>query len=249
MNTNLQQRVIITGAATGIGWAMAHQFNRQGSKLALMDINAEQVQSRAEELGPNAIGIAMDVSDAESVATACDSATKFMGGVDVLINNAATFTPMATVTELTLEQWNHAIAVNLTGAFLMCQAIIPGMQQAGRGVIINTASQLGSVASTGRAPYCAAKGAIIQFTKVLALDHAKDGIRVNSLSPGAVMTDRLIKTFGSADKALAALEPKHPLGRLGQTDEIAKAAVFLASDDASFMTGSDMLVDGGYNAQ
>lgn len=249
MNAPTPQRVIITGAATGIGWAMARQFYSQGAKLALLDINAEQILARANELGPNAIGIEGDVSDPESVATACKLAAEFLGGTDVLINNAATFTPMATVTELTVQQWNHAIAVNLTGAFLMCQAIIPGMQGAGRGVIINIASQLGSVASTGRAPYCAAKGAIIQLTKVLALDHAKDGIRVNSLSPGAVLTDRLVKTFGSADKALASLEPKHPLGRLGQTEEIAKAAAFLASDDASFMTGSDMLVDGGYNAQ
>lgn len=243
------QRVIITGAATGIGWAMAQQFHKQGAKLALLDINSEQVVARANELGADAIGVATDVSDPDSVTNGCREALGFLSGVDVLINNAATFTPMATVTELTVAQWNQAIAVNLTGAFLMCQAIIPDMQQRSKGVIINIASQLGSVAASGRAPYCAAKGAIIQLTKVLALDHAKEGIRVNSLSPGAVMTDRLIKTFGSADKALATLEPKHPLGRLGHTEEIAKAAVFLASDDASFMTGSDMLVDGGYNAQ
>jgi len=245
----IQQRVVITGAATGIGWAMARQFHSNGAKLVLMDINSEQVGQRADEIGADALGIVMDVSDVDSVTTACNQASEFLGGVDVLINNAATFTPMATVTELSVAHWNQAIAVNLTGAFLMCQAIIPGMQNAGKGVIINIASQLGSVAAAGRAPYCAAKGAIIQLTKVLALDHAKDGIRVNSLSPGAVMTDRLLRTFGSADKALAVLEPKHALGRLGTTEEIARAAVFLASDDASFMTGSDMLVDGGYNAQ
>ncbi len=228
---------------------MARQFRDHGARLALMDVNADAVHNRAEEIGASAVGIVMDVSDPDSVSNACEQATGHLQGVDVLINNAATFTPMATVTELTPEQWNQAIAVNLTGAFLMCQAIIPMMQRAGKGVIINVASQLGSVASTGRAPYCAAKGALIQLTKVLALDHAKDGIRVNSLSPGAVLTNRLVKTFGSADQALTALEPKHPLGRLGQPEEIAKAAMFLASDDSSFMTGSDMLVDGGYNAQ
>jgi NAD(P)-dependent dehydrogenase (short-subunit alcohol dehydrogenase family) len=244
------RRVVITGAATGIGWAMAQTFRDRGAVVAMMDIDGDRIGGRVNSMDTDAVtAIQVDVSDPHSVATACTEAARFLGGIDVLVNNAATFTPVATVTDLTVEQWNHAIAVNLTGAFLMCQAAIPVMKQAGSGVIINVASQLGSVAAAGRAPYCAAKGGIIQLTKVLALDHAADGIRVNSLSPGAVLTERLVRMFGSPEAAVDTLAPKHPMGRLGETAEIASAACFLASDDASFMTGSDMLVDGGYNAQ
>lgn len=251
--TQLQgRRVVITGAATGIGWAMAQEFCDRGAHVAMMDIDGDRMRGRADSMDAGSVTVTpiqVDVSDPESVTTGCTQAIQFLGGVDVLVNNAATFTPVAPVTDLTVEQWNHAIAVNLTGAFLMCQAVIPVMKQAGSGVIINVASQLGSVAATGRAPYCAAKGGIIQLTKVLALDHAADGIRVNSLSPGAVLTERLVRLFGSPEAAVDTLAPKHPMGRLGETVEIARAACFLASDDASFMTGSDMLVDGGYNAQ
>jgi NAD(P)-dependent dehydrogenase (short-subunit alcohol dehydrogenase family) len=221
-----------------------------------MDVDADRNGERALSLkadaaagGSTLVAITVDVSDPASVANACEDAQSQLGGIDVLVNNAATFTPMADVTELEVAEWNHAIAVNLTGAFLMCQAVIPMMRQQGRGVVINVASQLGSVAAAKRAPYCAAKGGIIQLTKVLALDHAAEGIRVNSLSPGAVLTERLIRMFGSPEAAVDTLAPKHPMGRLGDTAEIARAACFLASDDASFMTGSDMLVDGGYNAQ
>jgi NAD(P)-dependent dehydrogenase (short-subunit alcohol dehydrogenase family) len=134
------------------------------------------------------------------------------------------------------------------GAYLMSRAVLPAMIKAGGGSIINIASQLGRVAAPGRAPYCASKGAIIQLAKVIAADHAAQNIRVNALSPGAVETRRLTRGGRTMAQAREALAPKHLLARLGLPEEIAQAALFLASDAASFVTGADMLVDGGYTA-
>jgi NAD(P)-dependent dehydrogenase (short-subunit alcohol dehydrogenase family) len=130
----------------------------------------------------------------------------------------------------------------------LSRAVLPAMIKGGGGSIILIASQLGRVGSAGRAAYCASKGALIQLARVMAIDHAADNIRVNTLSPGAVETARLLKRYGSFAQARAAIGPKHLLGRLGQPQEIAPAAVFLASEAASFVTGSDLLVDGGYTA-
>jgi NAD(P)-dependent dehydrogenase (short-subunit alcohol dehydrogenase family) len=138
------------------------------------------------------------------------------------------------------------LAVNVTGAYLMSRAALPSMIAAGGGSIIHIASQLGRVAAPARAAYCTSKGAIIQLAKAMAVDHAAQNIRVNALSPGAIETRRLIKRFGDMETARRISGPKHLLNRLGQADEIAQAALFLASDAASFMTGADMLVDGGY---
>jgi NAD(P)-dependent dehydrogenase (short-subunit alcohol dehydrogenase family) len=150
---------------------------------------------------------------------------------------------------LPLAEWDRALRINLTGVFLVCRAVLPSMLRTGGGVIINVASQLGSVAIPNSAVYCATKGGVLQLTRALALDHAGDGVRVNSLSPGAVLTPRLTGLYGSGEKAEAELSPKHPIGRIGRPEEIAGAAVFLASSDATFMTGSDLVVDGGYLAQ
>jgi NAD(P)-dependent dehydrogenase (short-subunit alcohol dehydrogenase family) len=134
------------------------------------------------------------------------------------------------------------------GAYLMSRAVLPAMIAAGGGSIIHIASQLGRVGAPARAPYCASKGAVIQLAKAMAIDHAAHNIRVNALSPGAVETRRLVLRFGDMETARSVSGPKHVLNRLGQPDEIARAALFLASDAASFMTGADMLVDGGYTA-
>ena len=156
--------------------------------------------------------------------------------------------PSATVTELDLPAWNRVFAVNVGGAYLMSRWSIPHMVRSGGGSIIHIASQLGTVGTPGRVAYCATKGALITMAKAMAADHAAQKIRVNTLSPGAVETERMPLRFGTMEKAREVMGPKHLLNRLGQPDEIAQAALFLASDASSFMTGSDLRVDGGYNA-
>jgi NAD(P)-dependent dehydrogenase (short-subunit alcohol dehydrogenase family) len=163
------------------------------------------------------------------------------------VNNAAIWIPDTTVETVSLDDWNRTIAVNLTGAVLMSKYAIPLMRKQGVS-IIHMASQLGHVGKAGRSWYSTAKAGLIQLAKAMAIDHAADGIRVNTLSPGAIETGRLLMRFPTMAAARAAIGPKHVLNRLGLPDEIAAAAVFLASDAASFMTGSDMLVDGGYTA-
>jgi NAD(P)-dependent dehydrogenase (short-subunit alcohol dehydrogenase family) len=156
--------------------------------------------------------------------------------------------PTGTIVEVAPAEWNRAIAINLSGAYLVSRAVIPLMAAAGGGSIIHIASQMGRVGAGGRGVYCATKGALIQLAKVMAIDHARDNIRVNTLSPGAIETERVAFRYGSLADARAHSIPKHPIGRLGRAEEIAHAALYLASDASSFMTGSDLLVDGGYTA-
>jgi NAD(P)-dependent dehydrogenase (short-subunit alcohol dehydrogenase family) len=152
------------------------------------------------------------------------------------------------VLEMDEAAWDRVIRINLTGAFLMVKAAIPAMIARGGGSIIMIASQLGRVASPGRPAYCATKGALIQLAKVLAADHAAQGIRANTISPGAIETRRMLRRWKDMDDARKNMGPKHLLGRLGLPVEIARAAVYLASDASAFMTGSDLLIDGGYTA-
>jgi NAD(P)-dependent dehydrogenase (short-subunit alcohol dehydrogenase family) len=155
--------------------------------------------------------------------------------------------PTATVLDLDLAAWNRVFAVNVGGAYLMSRWAIPHLAAAGGGSIIHIASQLGSVGTPGRVAYCATKGALITMAKAMAADHAGQNIRVNTLSPGGVETERMMR-FGSMEKAREVLGSRHLMKRLGLPDEIAAAALFLACDASSFITGSDLLVDGGYNA-
>jgi NAD(P)-dependent dehydrogenase (short-subunit alcohol dehydrogenase family) len=154
----------------------------------------------------------------------------------------------ATVLEMDDAAWDRVVSVNLTGAFRVVKAALPAMIARGGGSIILIASQLGRVGSPGRAAYCATKGALIQLAKVLAADHAAQGIRANAISPGAVETRRMLRRWKDMDEARRMMGPKHLLGRLGRPEEIARAAVYLASDASSFVTGSDLLIDGGYTA-
>jgi NAD(P)-dependent dehydrogenase (short-subunit alcohol dehydrogenase family) len=171
------------------------------------------------------------------------------GRIDVLVNAAATVTPIETVVDLAVEDWDRAFAVNLRGAFLAAKAVIPHMAAVGGGSIVNVASEIGMVGSPKRSAYGASKAGLIHLTKVLALDHAGAGIRVNAISPGAVMTDRLLRRFGTEAATEAALRDLYPLGRIGRPDEIAAGILFLASDEAAFMTGANLVMDGGYTAR
>jgi NAD(P)-dependent dehydrogenase (short-subunit alcohol dehydrogenase family) len=232
---------IVTGAAGGIGGAIAAAFKEAGAKVACVDLAAEKI-------GSGFLAIKCDVSSEAETRAAVEQAAKAFGGLHVLVNAAAMRDATATVTDLDLAAWNRVFAVNLGGAYLMSRWAIPHMAAAGRGSIIHIASQLGTVGTPGRVAYCATKGALVTMAKAMACDHAAQGIRVNTLSPGAVETDRMTLRFGDMQKAREVLGPKHLMNRLGYPEEIAAAALFLASDASSFMTGSNLLVDGGYNA-
>ncbi|HEY1287697.1 MAG TPA: SDR family oxidoreductase [Burkholderiales bacterium] len=238
---------IVTGAGGGIGRAISIAFAQAGAKVACVDINLKNAEETAGLAGEGTVAVACDVSSESETKAAVDRAAKAFGRLDVLLNGAAMTDPSATVLELDLAAWNKVFATNVGGAFLMSRWAIPHMAAAGGGSIIHIASQLGTVGTPGRVAYCSTKGALITMAKAMAADHAAQKIRVNTLSPGAVETERMLR-FGSMDKARAALGPKHLMQRLGQPHEIAQAALFLASDASSFMTGSNLLVDGGYNA-
>lgn len=240
---------IVTGAGNGIGRAIAMTFAAAGASVACLDLDPVAAQETAHAIaktGGQALARRCDVSLEGDTRAAAQATVEAFGNVRVLVNAAAADDPNGDVLDTSPADWNRVLAVNVTGAYLMSRAALPSMIAAGGGSIIHIASQLGRVAAPARAAYCTSKGAIIQLAKAMAVDHAAQNIRVNALSPGAVETRRLIKRFGDMETARRISGPKHLLNRLGQADEIAQAALFLASDAASFMTGADMLVDGGY---
>ena len=242
---------LVSGAGGGIGRAIALAFAEAGAAVACCDIDAPGIEETArlvEAAGGGAIARRCDVAVEADTLAAVAAAHQAFHRLDILVSGAAPYDPSGTVLETNLADWERVLAVNLTGAFLLSRAVLPQMIVGGGGSIIFIASQLGRVGSAGRAAYCATKGALIQLAKVMAIDHAAQNIRVNTLSPGAVETQRILHRYGSFEAAREGLGPKHLLARLGRPHEIAAAAVFLASDAASFVTGSDLLVDGGYTA-
>jgi NAD(P)-dependent dehydrogenase (short-subunit alcohol dehydrogenase family) len=242
---------LVSGAAAGIGRAISVAFGEAGAAVICCDIDADgaaQTAALVAETGRRGIAQRCDVAEERDTLTAVAAARDAFGRLDIVVSGAAPHDAGGTILETDPAEWQRVVAVNVTGSFLLCRAALPLMIVGGGGSIILIASQLGRVGSAGRAAYCATKGALIQLAKVMAIDHAAQNIRVNTLSPGAVETGRLTRRYGSFEAARAVMGPKHLLGRLGQPSEIATAAVFLASEDASFVTGSDLLVDGGYTA-
>ena len=240
--------VLITGAGGGIGGAIAERFAAEGARVLCCDLDEMAAARVAAKIGGGATAHGCDVSDPITVQAAVARAVEMFGALNVLVNAAAGREPIGDVVDLSLEDWRRTIDVNLTGIFLMCKYAAPEIAATGGGSIVNIASQLGSVVVPNRPAYVTTKAAVIQLSRSMAVDFADRNIRVNSLSPGATETDRLLVRFKTMEAARAALAPLHPIGRLGRPDEIAEAALFLASDESSFMTGSDMVVDGGYNA-
>ena len=242
---------LISGAGGGICRAIAVAFAKAGASVACVDIDpaaSAQTADLVTQVGGRSLSQACDVASESQTLAAAEAAHQAFGRLDILVSGAAPHDPSGTIIETTLADWQSVLDINLTGSFLLSRAVLPVMIAGGGGSIIFIASQLGRVGSAGRAAYCATKGGLIQLAKVMAIDHAAQNIRVNTLSPGAVETQRTLNRYGSFAAARQQIGAKHLTGRLGRPDEIAGAALFLASDAASFVTGSDLLVDGGYTA-
>jgi NAD(P)-dependent dehydrogenase (short-subunit alcohol dehydrogenase family) len=242
---------LITGAGGGICRAIAIAFAEAGAAVACADIDgaaAAETARLVQATGAKSIARRCDVADEAEVNAVTKTAHDAFGRLDILVSGAAPHDPGGPVTETPLSEWQMVVDINLTGAFLLSKAALPYMIAGGGGSIIFIASQLGRVGSAGRAAYCATKGALIQLAKVIAIDHAEQNVRCNALSPGAVETQRTLRRYNSFEAANQTLGAKHLTKRLGKPEELAQAAVFLASDAASFITGSDLLVDGGYTA-
>jgi NAD(P)-dependent dehydrogenase (short-subunit alcohol dehydrogenase family) len=245
---------LVTGGGSGIGRAICERFAREGAHVAIADWrteSADETFARISVAGGKAMMTTGDVAVPDDAERMVAEAVASLGKLDILVANAGQEL-VATATETTPAQWDRIIGTNLTGCFLMARAAIPRLIDAGGGSIVLTASQLAFVGAERFAAYAASKGGVLNLARALALDHARDKIRVNALCPGAVETPLLLRQFQDQDGpqgTLADLAALHPLGRLGQPEEIAAAALFLASDDASFVTGSALVVDGGYLAR
>ncbi|MFM8555528.1 MAG: SDR family NAD(P)-dependent oxidoreductase [Betaproteobacteria bacterium] len=239
--------VLITGAAGDLGHAIVTHCQAAGARVAALDQAGAALGKRYANRS-DVLLVECDISDREQSRAAVEQVVAHFGALNALVNNAAVATRRNRVADIPLDDWDLAISVNLTGSFLMSRWAIPHLIAAGGGVILNIASQLGHVTARAGAAYSASKAAVHSLTRTLAVDYAADNIRAVSLSPGAIMTSRLTDRYGDEAAVNAALAPLHPAGRLGRPEEIAETAVFLLSDGASFITGSDVLADGGYTA-
>jgi NAD(P)-dependent dehydrogenase (short-subunit alcohol dehydrogenase family) len=242
----LQDKVaVITGGVSGIGAATARLFAEEGAKLVLVDFNAEKGAAFEAELkseGYEAKFVKADVTSEEDVKNIYETTLSTFGKVDVLFNNAGIGGPKPTE-ELTYAEWRRTVEVDLDGVFLVAQGAIKEFLKTGGGVIVNTASMYGLVGAATSAAYNAAKAGVINLTRSLGLEYAERNIRVNALAPGFIETPIL----GETDRQF--LTNATPMKRLGKPEEMAKAVLFMASDDSSFMTGNSLIVDGGYTAQ
>jgi NAD(P)-dependent dehydrogenase (short-subunit alcohol dehydrogenase family) len=244
---------LITGGTSGIGAATAILFAQEGAKVAVTGRHEQRghaVTAQILEAGGEAIFLRTDVRKADQCRRAVDETTYAFGRLDVLFNNAGVFYPHSAL-DCTEEEWDLQIDINLKGTFLMSKFALPGMIARGSGVIINNSSGWGIVGGDAAVAYCASKGGVVLLTKAMAIDHGRQGIRVNCICPGDVDTPMLpedARMRGQKWQEYLAGCSNRPLGRIGTSEEIAKAALFLASDDSSFMTGATLVVDGGGTA-
>lgn len=239
---------LVTGGASGIGKATAELFAREGARVAVADYSDAQATADAiRGSDGEAISLRVDVSRSEQVTQMVDSVIYRYGRIDVLFNGAGVL-HYGTVLDTDEQTWNRVLATNLTGTYLCCRAVLPHMIKQGRGSIINVSSTVGAHdACPNAVAYVTSKAGVALMTKAMAIDHAKQGVRINALAPGA--TDTPMVRRGMSAEALEQLAASHPIGRLGRPEELANAVLFLASDEASFVTGSTMYVDGGQTAK
>jgi NAD(P)-dependent dehydrogenase (short-subunit alcohol dehydrogenase family) len=252
--TRLKDKMaIVTGGGTGIGRAIALAFGSEGAKVAVLGRRRDALKGVAEELselGAEAATVVCDVAKGVEVQWAVEEVERAFGCLNVLVNNAGTLN-VSTVESISEEDWDRVMETNLKGPFLMSRAVLPAFRRAGGGAIVNIASVLGLVGMKDRAAYCASKGGLVLLTKAMALDHAQQKVRVNCICPAIVETELvkgLFKGTEEGQKARSARIETLPLGRFGKPEDIGDLAVFLASDESSWITGTAIPVDGGLSA-
>ena len=251
MSERLKGKIgIITGAGSGIGRACAIAMAKEGARVALVGRRKDRIEEVAREIGESAVAIAADVSKTKEINRLLEEAVQRFGGLNFLLNNAGVL-HVGTSEQITEEQWDETFNVNVRGLWLLSRAALPHIRTAGGGSIINVASILGLVGARNRAADASSKGAVVQLTKSMAIDHGHENIRVNAICPSFVETELTERLIGQATDAAAFRKERiaaHPLGRLGQPEDIAGLAIYLASEESSWMTGAALPVDGGYAA-
>jgi NAD(P)-dependent dehydrogenase (short-subunit alcohol dehydrogenase family) len=234
------KHAFVTGAGSGIGAAVARALHAEGAVVTLADVS-DDASALAAELGPPATAIRLDVREEDQVRAAIPAV------VDVLVNVAG-IGSTTNAPDTSLEVWEQVFAVNARGTFLTCKHVIPAMVSRGGGAIVNVGSIAALVGLKNRAAYSASKGAVVALTRALAIDHVGDGIRVNAVCPGTVDSPWVRRLVENAGESLEQLQARQPMGRLGTPEEIAESILYLASDQATFVTGSALVVDGGMTA-
>ena len=243
-----RKTVIVTGSTSGIGEEQAYAFAREGANVVCTGRSEERLKKVVDRItadGGNAVGYTADIENSSHCRSVAEKAAAEYGGIDALVNTAGVFDSMAKSLEIGEERWRHIFDVNVNGVFYMCNAVLPYMLEKRRGVILNTASISGLTSGPGGAAYVASKHAVIGYTKQLSFEYAGQGIRVNAIAPGSVMTPLLEIALKSDPGGLEKRLSVTPAGRLGTTADIAKLSVFLLSDDSEWIHGAVVTIDGG----
>jgi NAD(P)-dependent dehydrogenase (short-subunit alcohol dehydrogenase family) len=251
MNSRLKGKIaIVTGAGSGIGRACALALAREGARVALVGRRKTLLDQVAREIGDSALVLAADISRKDEIDRIIEHTVARFGGLNVLLNNAGVL-HIGTAEQITEEQWDETFNINVRAVWLLARAVLPQMRRAGGGSIINMASVLGINGARNRASYAPSKGAVVLLTKCMAVDHGHEHIRVNAICPSFVETDLTAAVISKAPDPTAVRSERitvHPIGRLGQPEDVAGLAVYLAGDESSWVTGAVFPIDGGYLA-